>query len=166
MSIDLNVCISRKFRFNELMILTQEILMKLLNTEEVPDIRISRVEKGKVHLIDGDTTAEANSMYLLGYEGRDDQIGIVIIPDDDPKCGYSVCFSVGGTRSAEEFTLGLASAIALGKMFNSKIEDQQLFWTDEIELESNSLLERMKIKVNEKNDFSEACKIFLGTRLD
>lgn len=169
MSTDLWLNIDILFSIEDLKSFTHKVLHDLLNSEDIPKIKIGYLKAGVIYPTSNNSIIETDTTYYMQYEGRD--VKVLLTPMDkkeycDLGNGFDLAFSVGSTRSPEEYVLGLAGAIAMGLKFNSIVEDQQLFWSNSLESDPKRLLEELAVEKNRGMTFSESCKQLVGNRLD
>lgn len=166
MSVDLRVSTEHIVTIQQLIKNSIMVLRKLINFEDIPKIGFFIHEGGQLHPFNVGKIGEKEEMYILSYVERDDKVAVISTNDPDNYKLKIITFSVGATRSVEEYILGLSAAIALGLLVESEIYDETSFWGfREHNSSALSLIEEMCIK-DASDSFQSACRRFIGNRMD
>jgi hypothetical protein len=166
MSISLDVEISHFISISALIEGITDCLHRLLNDAVVPQLKINQLVVGVMQPVhEYDVIGEIEALYALSFVGYEDQVLVTTIQDEESR---NVCFSVsvGKTREATEYVLGLSTALALALVENSVIEDGFGFWTGDTVFTPSFILGHFTLKGQSGNSFERACAALVGSRLD
>lgn len=168
MSIDLTIQLDQDFAAEDLRAGAEETLRQLLAGSDCPPVLMYLVHgPGQREPVTDHVLGPGEAMYVLTYEASDDQVAVLHTHDHgkEHEPDYALTFSVGATRSAAEYILGLAGALYAARRFARRIESGFAIWSDDDDLDPDALLEEVRLR-SRYHSFAEACAALVGPRLD
>ena len=164
MAIDLTLRIKNRLPIAALSDEISQIIADLIQCKPHPPITIGRVEDGMLVPQPDGIIGNDDGLFVVAYEGRSDKVWITTTELEPSGNEYQLTLSVGATRSAAEYVLGLAGAIAIGLREKVDIVDQSTFWTKESPAQPKHLVTQYRL--NTPNlDFDASCTELVKNRL-
>lgn len=161
MSIDLSVHLKHDVRVDALKESIMDVLRYITGLHTVPQVTIRESRREIVNIPSDTKIGQEKRFYLLGFEGREDQVAITTVESERSTHEMATTFSVGATRDDTEYVLGLAGAVGLAKITDSDVEEGFSFWIGGGTAAPQALIERLRLR-DPAASFEEACKTVLS----
>lgn len=170
MSSDLHVKLTQSVKVAELLIATEVTMKELLAVPAVPHLSIEEMDKGVRQPIMTDEIAQSCPMFLIGLEGFDEVVGIVVteIPRcppfvTDEEAGLYAGITVSAMRTPLEFALAASVAIALARISNTTVIDDGTRWSSILEQPPEDFAKAIAVSGSFDNIVSSAQAMYAAT---
>lgn len=150
MSIDLFIDSTRSIEVRPLLSPIAAVLTELLGAA-IPTLVLGRLENGERRQVGNDRIGtDGGPFLLLAISGEPETVGL------SGSSGY-LAVTMSGPRTALEFALGAAAAIALARESGGGISDDRRFFGEEVHTTPQAMLERLRV-TGSSNDYRKAAE--------
>lgn len=161
MSIDLSVHVKQGVRVDALAESITGVLRRVTGLQLVPRVSFRESRRDPADVPPDTKIGELTSIYVLCFDGREDQVLVTTVESERPTHSMVTEFSVGGTRDDTEYVLGLAGALGLATIADSDVEDEWSFWTTEPAAAPSVIMERLQLRTP-ATSFEDACTLVMA----
>jgi hypothetical protein len=157
MALELHVDSTRPIDIAVLLHDVSALLADMLAVHKRPDLSVNQLERAAAYPIAPSLLTAKSKTVLVSIDGERGAVSLTTIPS-------GVTVPILGSRSRLQCALGAAIAIVLANEANSKIWDDQRFFTENVQTCPEALRARLTLATRQKN-LREATSLlkFAGT---